>query len=159
KTPPNSDHGKDETLHYCPMDPEVEQMGPGSCPKCGMALQPLPPSLATSKVEYTCPMHPEIVRDAPGQCPICGMALEPREVSLEELEHPELTTMRRRFWVGVVFSVPLLFLAMGEMSPALAHLRERIPAPWWNFLQLLLASPVVLWGGWPFFQRAWRSLV
>ncbi len=146
-------------LHFCPMDPEVEKQGPGTCPKCGMALQPTEPSGPQTKVEYTCPMHPQIVRDHPGNCPICGMALEPRTVSLEAEADPELVGMKRRFWVSALLSLPLFLLSMGDMIPILGSLRANIPAPAWNYLQLALASPVVLWGGWPFFQRFWRSLV
>src|SRR5687768_3693154 len=89
------------TAYTCPMHPEVRQPGPGSCPKCGMALEPVAPaSPPRAKVPYTCPMHPQIVRDAPGSCPICGMALEPRTVSAEggEEENAELRDMTRRFW-------------------------------------------------------------
>ena len=106
---------------------------------------------------WTCPMHPEIVRDAPGSCPICGMALEPRAVtSAEEPENPELADMTRRFWVSVALTVPLLVLTMGHGIPAVAALMGSRFGPW---LELLLATPVVLWGGWPFFQRGWYSLV
>jgi Cu+-exporting ATPase len=86
--------------YTCPMHPEVHKMGPGSCPKCGMALEPATIEVPESRTEYTCPMHPQIVRDAPGSCPICGMALEPRTVSADE-ENPELVSMTRRFWAGV----------------------------------------------------------
>jgi len=85
-------------IYTCPMHPEVRQPGAGSCPACGMALEPLEPTASAAKTEWTCPMHPVIVRDAPGNCPICGMALEPRTVSLEEEQHPELIDMSRRFW-------------------------------------------------------------
>jgi Cu+-exporting ATPase len=85
-----------ERDYTCPMDPEVRQKGPGACPKCGMALEPVDVGPVT-KTEWTCPMHPEIVRDEPGSCPICGMALEPRTVTLEET-NPELEDMTRRFW-------------------------------------------------------------
>jgi Cu+-exporting ATPase len=110
------------------------------------------------RTEYTCPMHPEIVRDVPGSCPVCGMALEPRIVSLEEEKNPELIDMTRRFWVSVVLSFPLLLFAMSEMLPG--NPIERLAPPrtivW---IQLALATPVVLWGGWPFFVRAWQSIV
>ena len=138
-------------VYTCPMDPEVRQNTPGACPKCGMALEPAMPVLAT-RTEYVCPMHPEIVRDAPGSCPICGIALEPRTVSLEEVENPELVLMRRRFWISLVLTVPVLLIAMGEMIAGRA-LRGGI------WLQLVLTTPVVLWGGWPFFQRGWASIV
>ena len=106
--------------------------------------------------QWTCPMHPEIVRDKPGSCPICGMALEPKTVSLSDEENPELRQMTRRFWVGVILSVPLLVLAMGSMIPVLHGL---LPARSRQLVELLLATPVVVWGGWPFFERAWQSIV
>ncbi len=106
---------------------------------------------------YTCPMHPEIRQVGPGNCPICGMALEPETVSLDEGPDPELVDMRRRFWWSALFTVPLFLYAMGEMIPALGLHRLVDPrlAQW---LQFALATPVVLWGGWPFFVRAWQSL-
>jgi Cu+-exporting ATPase len=148
-------------IYTCPMHPEVRQPGPGSCPKCGMALEPVAPAAPSrARVEYTCPMHPQIVRDAPGSCPICGMALEPRTVSAEpgEEDNPELRDMTRRFWVSLVLSLPLLAFAMSDMLPAnpLRHVASPRAIAW---LQLVLATPVVLWGGWPFFERAWASIV
>ncbi|MBL8823765.1 MAG: heavy metal translocating P-type ATPase, partial [Planctomycetia bacterium] len=139
--------------YTCPMCPDVAEDKPGPCPTCGMALDP--PLVASGTVKYTCPMHPEIVRDGPGSCPICGMALEPMEVSAEET-NPEEQDMRRRFWVSLAFTLPLLVIAMSEMVPALAHLAAASWVPW---LQLALATPVVLWGGWPFFARGWTSVV
>jgi Cu+-exporting ATPase len=109
--------------------------------------QMAPPPAGT---QWTCPMHPEIVRDAPGTCPICGMALEPLTATAEETHNPELADMTRRFWVSLVATVPLLVLAMGSMWSALAHL---VPVGIRSWLELALASPVVLWGGWPFFVR------
>jgi Cu+-exporting ATPase len=123
-----------------------------------MALEPVTPALSTTKTEYTCPMHPEIVRDAPGSCPICGMALEPRVVTVEEEENPELVDMRRRFWVSLALSLPLLALAMSEMIPG-QPVQQALSARFISWLQLALATPVVLWGGWPFFARGWASLV
>lgn len=106
--------------------------------------------------EYTCPMHPEIVRDAPGNCPICGMALEPRAVTANEGENVELVDMRRRFWVSAALSLPVLMSAMGESIPGL----DRIASPQTRTIfEALLATPVVLWGGWPFFVRAWQSII
>ncbi|MEP6911483.1 MAG: heavy metal translocating P-type ATPase [bacterium] len=144
--------------YTCPMHPEVRQDKPGSCPKCGMALEPVGVSAPQQKIEYTCPMHPEIVRDAPGNCPICGMALEPRTVTLDEEENHELTDMRRRFWVSVVLTIPLFVIGMSDLIPGAPLQRIVSPAvlPW---IQFILASPVVLWGGWPFFVRAWQSVV
>jgi len=140
------------------MHPEVRQPNPGNCPKCGMALEPAGIPTPTTKTEWTCPMHPQIVRDGPGNCPICGMALEPRTVSLEEEENPELTDMTRRFWVSALLSLPLVVIGMGHLIPGdpIGHL---LPHGIRNFVELALASPVVLWGGLPFFVRAWQSLV
>jgi Cu+-exporting ATPase len=107
---------------------------------------------APAAAEYYCPMDPEVVSDHPGSCPRCGMALEPRVVSAEEGPNPELADMSWRFWVGLAFSVPLFILAMGHLVP-----------PDWqtaaNWAQLVLATPVVFWCGWPFLQRAWVSVV
>jgi Cu+-exporting ATPase len=108
--------------------------------------------------KYTCPMHPEIVRDAPGSCPICGMALEPVTVSLDDEENPELVDMSRRVWVCVLLTVPLFALAMSDLLPG-QPLQHRVGQVTLNWVQLLLATPVVLWGGWPFFERAWQSIV
>ncbi len=143
--------------YICPMDPDVHAAQPGPCPKCGMALEPAIPETAT-KTEYTCPMHPEVVQDRPGTCPQCGMALEPRVVTLEEAPNPELAEMNRRFWVSLLLTAPLLLVAMGEMllGPVLEQLLTPNGQKW---LQLGLATPVVLWGGWPFFVRGWQSVV
>ena len=144
--------------YTCPMHPEVRQDKPGACPKCSMALEPVNVTAPQQKIEYTCPMHPQIVRDAPGNCPICGMALEPRTVTLGDEENHELEDMQRRFWVSVVLSFPLFVIGMSDLIPGAPLQRIVSPAvlPW---VQLILASPVVLWGGWPFFVRFWQSLV
>ena len=144
--------------YVCPMDPEVRESKPGACPKCGMALEAESPAMPSVKTEYVCPMHPEIVRSEPGSCPICGMALEPRTVTLEEETNPELVDMTRRFWIGVVLSVPIVFLAMSEFIPGQPVQRSLSPHVL-NWVQLVLATPVVLWGGWPFFQRGWNSIL
>jgi len=144
-------------IYICPMDPDVRQAGPGACPKCGMALEPETP-IAATKIEYTCPMHPEIVRPGPGSCPICGMALEPRTVTAEEEANPELRDMARRFWISLVLTVPLLALAMLDMLPG-TPLHRVLPGAWLPWIEFVLATPVVLWGGWPFFQRGWASIV
>ncbi len=143
--------------YTCPMDPEVKQMGPGACPKCGMALEPATIAPPATRTEYTCPMHPEIVRSEPGSCPICGMALEPRTVTVEE-ENPELRDMSRRFWVSLVLTAPILALMVSEMLPG-HPLQAWLGARAVVWLQFALATPVVLWGGWPFFVRGWQSLV
>jgi Cu+-exporting ATPase len=114
--------------------------------------------LARKDSEYTCPMHPEIVRDKPGACPICGMALEPRAVSGEEEVNPELVDMTRRFWISLILTTPLLLLAMSEMIPG-QPLQHALSGRLLTWIQFLLATPVVLWGGWPFFQRGWTSIV
>jgi Cu+-exporting ATPase len=144
--------------YTCPMDPEVAQIGPGACPKCGMALEPKTLAFPATKTEYVCPMHPEIVRDEPGNCPICGMALEPRIVTLEEEENPELKDMKRRFWVGVALTLPVLLLAMSEMIPG-QPVQHALGHRLITFIQFALATPVVLWGGKPFFERGWASIV
>jgi Cu+-exporting ATPase len=137
-------------LYTCPMDPEVRSKKPGPCPKCGMALELLIFEQAF-RTEYVCPMHPEIVRDSPGACPVCGMALESRMASLEE-ENPELREMKRRFWISLLLTVPILLIAMGEMISGSA-----VKGGTW--LQFILATPVVLWGGRPFFERGWQSII
>src|SRR5579863_1539702 len=145
------------SAYVCPMCPEVRETKPGACPSCGMALEsemPLAP-----RVQYTCPMHPEIVRDAPGSCPICGMALEPRTVSVEEEQNPELAGMTRRFWVCVALTIPILIVAMADLVPGLSALAQFASPRVWQWLEFILATPVVLWGGWPFFVRGARSLV
>jgi Cu+-exporting ATPase len=120
-----------------------------------MALEPEVP-VAGTRTEYTCPMHPEIVRSEPGSCPICGMALEPRMMSAAVEENPELRDMTRRFWVGVVLTLPLLGIAMGSMFWPHAFMSARLNIPW---LEFALSTPVVLWCGLPFFQRFWASLI
>ena len=108
------------------------------------------------KLEYTCPMHPQIVRNEPGNCPICGMTLEPRTVTLEE-ENPALRDMTRRFWTAVALTVPLLLLMVSEMLSAKPLQTLLGPtAPLW--VEFTLAAPVVLWCGWPFLERGWRSV-
>jgi P-type Cu+ transporter len=148
-----------EAVEYtCPMHPEVRQRGPGACPKCGMALEPVTLAAPMTHTEYTCPMHPEIVRQEPGFCPICGMALEPRTVSMAEEANPELIDMTRRFWISLGLTLPLLVMAMAEMilGEQVSHVLSGRLFTW---VQLALATPVVLWGGWPFFERGWASLV
>ena len=147
-----------EGNYTCPMHPEVRAQTATSCPKCGMGLEPATPTQPAEKIEYTCPMHPEIVRSEPGSCPICGMALEPRTVALIDEENPELTDMRRRFWISAGLSLPLLLVGMSEFLPG-APLQTVVSMRVLTWLQLVLASPVVLWGGWPFFERAWNSIV
>jgi Cu+-exporting ATPase len=139
--------------YICPMCPEVWSETPVVCPDCGMALEANTP-VALVQIKYTCPMHPEIIEDEPGNCPKCGMALEPMTVSAEPEVNPELIDMTRRFWLAAAFTLPVFVLAMGEMVPGL----EVLNAGWNSWVQLLLASPVVLYAGWPFFTRGWVSL-
>ncbi|MDQ6892736.1 MAG: heavy metal translocating P-type ATPase [Acidobacteriota bacterium] len=139
----------------CPMHPEVRSQNPGPCPKCGMALERLTPKPSATALQWTCPMHPEIVRDGPGSCPICGMALEPRTISASDEESPELVDMRRRFRASAVLSVPLLIIAMRDLLPGSRSMGASMTLSW---IELALASPVVLWGGWPFFVRFAQSI-
>ncbi len=141
------------------MDPEVRRQGPGDCPKCGMALEPVVATAPATKTEYTCPMHPQIVRDKPGSCPICGMALEPRTVTAEEEKNPELVNMTRRLWICTVLTIPILLVAMSDFMPSMSPLMRLASPRTWQWFEFILATPVVLWGGWPFFVRGWRSLV
>jgi P-type Cu+ transporter len=144
--------------YICPMDPEVRSAAPGPCPRCGMALEPETIEAPSTRSEWTCPMHPEIVRDAPGDCPICGMALERREITLDDEEDSELRDMKRRFTVSALLSAPLVFFVMGRHVPgvSLADWLMRIPFGQW--IELALATPIVLWGGWPFYVRFWNSI-
>ena len=131
--------------YTCPMHPEVRQSGQGTCPKCGMALEPEIAQAPATRTEYVCPMHPQIVHNAPGNCPICGMALEPRVATVEE-ENVELVDMTRRFWISVALAAPLFVLAMiAEFQPEAVN-RFISPQPL-QWIEFLLATPVVLWAG------------
>jgi P-type Cu+ transporter len=146
--------------YVCPMCPKVRENKPGACPSCGMALEPDLP-IAAARTEYTCPMHPEIVRSAPGACPICGMTLEPRTVTLSTAENPELHDMTLRFWISLALTAPLMAIAMVPMLGDKLTIDLNIGGVLINLprVEFALATPVVLWAGWPFFQRFWRSLV
>ncbi|MDH4193841.1 MAG: HAD-IC family P-type ATPase, partial [Nitrospirota bacterium] len=144
--------------YICPMCPGVESSKPAACPKCGMALEPEIAAAPATKTEYACPMHPEVVQDHPGACPKCGMALEPREMTQEEEENPELKDMMRRFWIGLGLALPVFLLAMSDMIPG-QPVQKSLSPSLMHGLQWILATPVVLWCGWPFFQRGWASLV
>ncbi len=155
-TPPNQP--VDESAIYtCPMHPEIEQQGPGSCPKCGMALEPKGVPLVATKTQYTCPMHPEIIQDQPGSCPKCGMALEAMTVEAED-DTSELDYMTRRFWVSAAFAIPVFISAMlAEFWPeAMAEVINPSLRQW---IEMILSAPVVLWGGWIFYVRAVQSVV
>ncbi|HJQ93987.1 MAG TPA: heavy metal-binding domain-containing protein, partial [Candidatus Thermoplasmatota archaeon] len=138
--------------HTCPMDPEVESDGPGDCPKCGMALQA---PVARAAARWTCPMHPEIIRDGPGDCPKCGMALEP--MSAAEEENPELRSMTRRLWVSALLSLPFIATMVQDATGDL-FVDGLLGTATVRWLQLALATPVVAWGGWPFFVRGMASV-
>jgi Cu+-exporting ATPase len=171
------------TIYTCPMHPEVRRTEPGDCPKCGMHLQPegaegdhdhqldhdagiakpqargqydtVPPDY-TGTV-YTCPMHAEVRQTAPGSCPLCGMGLEPERVALDdEGPNPELVDFTRRLWVGAVLTVPLLVLAMGPLV-GFTWVMETFGKRTSLWVELVLATPVILWSGWPFFVRGYRS--
>jgi len=159
-----------QTYYFCAVrcldkfraDPEGF-LNPPPVPLIGIQRARSAPTSVTQVViarssEYTCPMHPEIVRDAPGSCPVCGMALEPRTVTLEEEKNPELIDMSRRFWVSLALSIPLLLIAMSDLLPGNPILRV-VPMRSIIWIQLAIATPVVIWGGWPFFARAWASII
>ena len=153
--------------YFCPMCPGVESDKPGDCPKCGMALERNPMWKPEAKTIYTCPMHPEIEQDHPGTCPKCGMALEPKTVTAAAEDNDgELRDMTRRFWIGAALTVPLFLLAMSHMIPGTHWLissfglrHSSFPTGLSRWIQFGLATPVVLWAGWPFFVRGARSLL
>ncbi|MGH1347624.1 MAG: heavy metal translocating P-type ATPase [Nannocystales bacterium] len=146
------------TVFTCPMHPEVEQIGPGDCPKCGMALETKGVPGLSTKTEWTCPMHPEVVEDEPGDCPKCGMALESRTVSVDDdADNPELRDMTRRLWFSAALSVPLVAIVMIDMLPS-RPISSLLPGRTRAFIELVLATPVCLWSAWPFYVRAVRSV-
>jgi Cu+-exporting ATPase len=147
--------------YFCPMCPGVESDEPGDCPKCGMALERNPAWVAPAvgKVIYTCPMHPEVQQDHPGDCPKCGMALEPKTISAApDEENHELIDMTRRFWMGAALTLPVFVLAMAHLIPALEH-QHWLTGEVSRWIQFAFSTPVVVWAGWPFFKRGWRSVV
>ncbi|WP_418640787.1 copper-transporting P-type ATPase [Sulfurimonas sp. ST-27] len=143
-------------FYTCPMHPEIHQDHPGNCPKCGMTLEKEVEALPTIKTQYTCPMHPEIIRDEPGNCPICGMHLEPVTVQAEE-KNEELDDMSRRFLISTVLSIPLFALAMvHDITPQ--YIPSWLSAQLVQWIEFVLATPVVLWGGWPFYVKGYQSV-
>jgi len=141
--------------YFCSMCEGVESDTPGSCPKCGMTLERNPTFRQATK--YTCPMHPEIEQDRPGHCPICGMALEPKAAATgSDEENAELRDMTRRLWIGAALSLPVFLLAMSHIFPNPPHWMH---SSWSRWVQFVLSTPVVLWAGWPFFQRGWQSII
>ena len=158
-TPSASAEASADTWFICPMDPEVREPEPGACPKCGMALEAeLGAAALLPTVEYTCPMHPEVVRAEPGSCPQCGMAFEARTLAPTDQPNPELDDMTGRFWIGAAIGFPVFALAMAEMVLG-ERVSQTVGRATSNWLQLVFATPVVLWAGWPFFERAWASFV
>jgi len=145
--------------YYCPMCPGVESDKPGDCPKCGMALEPTAQARPKpGPIIYTCPMHPQIEEEKPGACPICGMDLEPKSLPVEDEQgDAELRQMTLRFWVATALTVPIFLLAMLPMVGVPVH--EWIGSKAHVWIQLALSTPVVLWAGWTFFVRGWRSIV
>ena len=142
--------------YTCPMHPEIRQ-GAGSCPKCGMSLEPVVPVLSrVAETDYTCPMHPKITRPAPGFCPICGMTLEPLRPN--DNNDRELTDMTRRLVVSAPLAAVLLAISMSDMIPG-RPLEHALSPEAAKYVQFALAAPVVLWGGWIFFQRGWASIL
>src|SRR5712675_2215588 len=145
--------------YFCPMCGGVESDTPGSCPKCGMALERHPVFREPKKIIYTCPMHPQIEQDHPGNCPICGMILEPKTVGVgDEEERREVTSLSRKFWIALVLTIPVLILAMGHAIPG-PHLEAIVPRQIGKWIEFGLTTPVVLWAGGFFFTRAWQSIV
>jgi len=151
KSPHHADHAG-MTYHFCSAGCRSKFV---SDPERFLS-RPVPQKNIAVGTIWTCPMHPEIRQDHPGACPICGMALEPQTVTAETGPSPELRDMSRRFWIGLVLALPVLVLEMGgHIFPALHHLVPMRVSTW---IQFVLATPVVLWAGWPFFERGWASL-
>jgi len=145
-----------DAMYFCPMCPGQEQHGPGTCKVCGMALDPMAAPALKEKTEYVCPMHPEVVSDEPGSCPKCGMALESRTVTADE-ENPELDDMSRRLKVSTILAAPVFILAMvADLAPSWLPAGLSMSTVQW--IEFVLATPVILWGGWPFFERFWLSV-
>jgi Cu+-exporting ATPase len=155
ETTQHHDHHDGQDFHFCSASCLTKfKADPARwlAPQTTESQEPVP----TGSI-WTCPMHPEIRQDHPGACPICGMALEPEIASLDAGPSEELRDMTFRFWIGLVLTVPVFLLEMGShLFPALHHL---VPPDISQFLQFTLATPVVLWAGWPFFARGWASLV
>uniref|UniRef100_UPI0035674371 heavy metal translocating P-type ATPase n=1 Tax=Desulfosarcina sp. TaxID=2027861 RepID=UPI0035674371 len=145
-------------VYTCPMHPEIRQNGPGDCPRCGMALEPDTPAIQSEKVQYTCPMHPEVVQDDPGECPKCGMSLEPKTMATDEEESHEYRFMRNRFWFSAALSLPVMIIAMRDFF-GLGNLEQVFGSVFLHWAEFALATPVVLWAGWVFYVRAWKSVV
>ena len=155
---------KGATYHFCGLrcldkfknDPDSFLTRAAPKPAAAKSSAPMP--VAASAPLFTCPMHPQIVRSEPGNCPICGMTLEPRVVSAGEEASPELADMTRRFWISVALAIPLILIEMSDMIPG-QPLQGAMPAPIRTWIELVLATPAVMWAGWPLFVRGWDSIV
>jgi P-type Cu+ transporter len=138
-------------------EPKPENAEHGACPKCGMAQEKTRTVAAAGK--YTCPMHPEVISEKPGDCPICGMALEPIAPSAASEDPDDLGDLTRRFWIGALLALPVFLLAMGEMIPGLKQIVGALGERTSLLIEFALSTPVVLWAGWPFLEKAWRSVI
>jgi P-type Cu+ transporter len=139
------------------VEPKSAHQEHGSCSKCGNAPEKNPP--VASPGQYTCPMHPEVISDKPGSCPICGMALEAVAPGVAPDDHRELDDLTLRFWIGALLTLPVFLLAMGEMVPGLNQIVAVVGEHLSLWIQFALSTPVVLWAGWPFLEKAWRSVI
>ena len=146
------------TYYFCHPRCEERFRGDPEGYLSGKYTQSMDDAPAQPGTEYICPMCPDVVSEKPAACPSCGMALEPRTVTIEEEANPELVDMTRRFWIGLALALPVLVLAMAEMIPG-QPLQDVLSPRWSNWLQFVLATPVVVWVGLPFFQRGWASIV
>jgi Cu+-exporting ATPase len=153
ETSPHHATHQGQSWHFCSAGCRAKFLAD---PQRYLDAAPAPAVEAPPGTIYTCPMHPEVRQEGPGSCPICGMALEPETVSAEAQPNEELADMKRRFWIGLALTVPVFVLEMGGHLLGLRHLLGQQASNW---LQLAFATPVVLWAGWPFFERGWRSLV
>lgn len=154
----SSDTTETGSIYYtCPMHPEIHENEPGNCPKCGMALDAVGELSMATTTEYTCPMHPEVIQDHPGSCPKCGMALEAKTINAED-NNDELNDMSRRFKYSSILAFPVFLLAMiADLAPSLLPNGLSMQAVQW--IEFALATPVVIWGGWPFYVRAVQSVI
>ena len=150
-TPHHAEHGG-AAFHFCSAGCRTKFTAD---PEKYLAKDRAEEAPAPAGTIYTCPMHPEIRQVGPGSCPICGMALEPETITADSGPNPELADMTRRFWVAVALALPVFAL---EMGGHLFDLHHYLPGQWSNWIQFALATPVVLWAGWPFFERGWASL-
>ncbi len=145
--------------YYCPMHCEGDKTydKPGNCPVCGMHLQKQVSASGSKKVVYTCPMHPEMKQDRPGTCPKCGMNLVPEKGAETSDEEKAYRKMAKKFWIALALSIPVFLIAMSDLFPFL-HLNDLAPQRIWNWIEFVLATPVVFYCGRDFFKRGWSSI-